>query len=426
MAEDPRESGSGAEVELPDADGDEDFTVSRFKTKYAAFAVIAAVVVFILLILWVFTGREARIRSVPVLEKAWIVSRLEGEDIATDEPKLVADGRGVMLYLIAYGLDKNDGNYYYYTESPTDKLPRIVIGGKEIPAEKVKTFDFLDTKSIVNWYKMEVSPHFYRDVGRSIPERLFWTESRKHQMGNRWWAIADVRADLFTHYHYDYVGTMRFTADVMTFHARDPELQYSNIKIVGGDSPQPGALPPGAHRITIIPPQRTGLDRSYRAYFNLFSWEDHANIAAAGELTEAFLGGSSRSILIGAMRLLGYDVAYDDPSFLLNHCTRIYANVTLDQFSYFRPQGNESEVILYDEGGVQPGDIIVSGDRYLVLVGNGNEMPEPEQGALTGDDPVLDAYNGLVVPTFARVLEGDQVPIEIWRFKPLARTASGD
>jgi hypothetical protein len=426
MAEDPNEGRRAGNVELPERKKEEDLGISRFKVKSAVFIVVAATVAFILLILWLFLGREARIQAVPVLEKAWIVSRLEGEDIATDKPKLVSDGRGVMLYLVAYGLDRTNGNHYYYTETPTDKLPRIVIGGREIQAEQVRPFEFLDAMSIVGWYKLEVSPHFFRDVGRPIWERLFWTDSRKHNMGNRWWAIADVRADLFTDYHYDYVGTMRFTADVLTFHARDPELVYSNIKTEGSKPAQPGGMPPGAHRITIIPPQRSGLDRTYRAFFNLFVWEEQQSPTSAGELTEAFLGGNSRSILIGSMRLLGYEVAYDDPEFLEKYCRRLYADVTLDQFGFFRPGGRGDEVILYGESGVQPGDILVTGNRYLVLVQNGNEMAEPEEGALTSDDQVLDAYNGLVVPTFARVLEKEQGPIEIWRLKPVESTTPVD
>lgn len=425
MADDKWKSGPGPDVELPDTEKDGDYTASRFKVKYAIWTVAAAAVFFIILILWIFSGRAERIRSVPVLEKAWIVSRLEGENIATELPKFVDDGRGVMLYLVAYGLDKTENKHFYYTENPSDEPLRVIIGGKEIPQDQLRTFSFIDTMSMVGWYKIEVSPYFYRDVGRDIPHRLFWTESRKHKMGDRWWTIADVRADLFTDYHFDYVGTMRYTADVMVFHARDPELIFSNIKAEGAKSEIPGALPPGAHRITMLPDRRSGLDRTYRAFFNLFAFEDHPDPAEAGALTEAFLGGSSRSILIGAMRLLGYDVAYDDPAFLEKVADRVMSGVTIDSFSYFRPAGDDEGFILYGEEGVQPGDILVRGGRYLVLSRNGDEMPEPESGALTGDDVVLDAYNALVIETFAKVLERGVEPIEIWRLRPLESAAAG-
>ncbi len=424
MADDKLRSEPGPDVELPE--DKEDYTASRFKAKYAIWTVAAAAVVFILLISWIMAGREERIRSVPEMEKAWIVSRLEGDGIATDEPKFVEDGRGVMLYLVAYGLDKTEDKHFYYTESPTDELPRIFIGGQEIERDQLRRFDFVDAMSLVGWYKLEVSPHFYRDSGRSISERLFWTESRKHQMGNRWWTIADVRADLFTDYHFDYVGTMRYKADLQVFHARDPELLFSNIKAEGWEAEVPGEIPPGAHLITILPARRGGLDKTYRAFFNLFAFENQPDDAAAGALTESFLGGSSRSILIGALRLLGYDVSYEDPAFLEKVADRVMSGVTIDSFAYFRPAGDEEGFILYGDGGVEPGDIIVKGNRYLVLVRNGDEMPEPETGALTGDDPVLDAYNALVIETFAKVLErGGDEPIEIWRLRPRESAAAG-
>jgi len=405
------------DIELPDKDisvniiggGLGRFTVGTF---------IAAVFIFAAFVVWYLWGREAIIRSVPKLERAWIVSRLEGEEIATDEPKLIRDGRGVMLYLVAYGLDQTTGEYNYYMESPADKLPRVVIGGEEIPRDRLHRFGFLETDSVVNWYKIEVSHQFYRDVSRSVPERLFWTKSLKHKMGNRWWAIADVRADFFKNYHYDFVGTMHFTADLMVFHSRDPEGLYVNLYSEGSKPEAPGLMPPGAHRITVIPTNRQGLDASYRAYMNLFAFQDHSGGPDAATMTENFLGGDSRSILIGALRLLGYRVSYDDPDFLDRIGHRIFSDVTIDQFSFFRPNGDGNRVIPYGNDGVRTGDVIVQGDRYAVLVRNEQGPLEPESGALTGDDLVLDAYNQLVMETYARIFEGSDKPIEIWRLDP--------
>ena len=411
------------DVELPD-EVDREKSFRRYGGKAAAITLLVALVASVAMVAWFMMGREAQVRRVPQFEKAWIVSRLEGESVADDQPKTIRDGRGVMLYLIAYGVDRVTGEGSYYMESPADELPRVVIEGEEVPPERLRIFDMIDARSFVQWYKLEVSPHFYKDTARPMPERLYWTESRKHKMGNRWWAIADVRADLFTSYHYDYVGTMHYTADLLVFHARDPEGVYADLSTEGAEPALPGGLPPGAHRITIIPPNREGLDSTYRAYLNLFAYQEQESPAAAGEKTEAFTGGDSRSILIGALRLLGYDVDYADEGFLEKVATRLYANISVDQFSYFRPDGDERRVIPYrGEGRVRTGDIIVSGDRYAVLVSNEWGPAEPEMGALNTDDVILDAYNNLVLQTFARVLE-DGEPMEIWRLNPLPASSA--
>ena len=418
----PEYDGNPTGVELPDKEGGEK-PYKRYSGKAAAWTLVIALAACVVLILWFMAGREEQVRRVPQFEKAWIVSRLEGEASADDQPKTVSDGRGVMLYMVAYGLDRTSGEHYYYIENPSDEIPRVIIEGNEVPPDRLRIFNHVDAKSFVQWYKLEVSPHFYKDTAKPLKQRLFWTESRKHKMGNRWWAIADVRADLFTSYHFDYVGTMRYVADLEVFPSRDPGEVYADLSSEGSKPAEPGKIPPGAHRITIIPRERSGLDATYRAYMNLLAFQGQWSAAEAGELTEAFSGGDSRSILIGAMRLLGYDVDYEDEAFLENYCTRLYGNINIDSFGYFRPDGDDQRAIYYGDEGVRAGDIIVSGDRYTVLVSNEWGPAEPEIGALNTDDVVLDAYNNLVLQTFARVLE-DRGPMEVWRLNPLPEEAA--
>jgi len=411
-------------------EGDRDSTLDtavrglRGKIFFWAGLLLVAVIAAVSLLL--SFGREEILRSIPVVERAWIVSRLEGEEIADDLPKTVLDGRGVMLYLVAYGLDRTDGEYYYYTDSPEPELPRVVIGDSEIPPDRLRRFEFLDVGSLVGWYKIEASPQLLLSSSRPARERLFWTESRISRMGDRWWTIADVRPDLYP-YHYDYIGTMRFVADVQAFHMRREGEPYFDLRSEGASPETPGGLPPGAHRITVMPSPHyhSGLDRTYRAYFNLLAHQDHAGGPSARELTEAYTGGDSRSILTGALRELGYDVSYDDPLLLDRIARRVYDELTLDEFLFFRDPRAPGETIPYSERGVMPGDIFVQGDRFVVLVGDGDEG-RPRGGVLSGDDLVLDAYDNLVRQTFAEILAESEEPIRIWRLRPLEEIRARD
>lgn len=393
--------------------------------KVIFWLLIIAIGLFIVTAFMVFRGREEIVRSVPELKEAWIVSRLEGADVASDEPRTVGDGKGVMLFLVAYGFDRIAEENFYYTNSPADELPRVVIAGQEIPKEKLRRFEFYDTKSLVEWYKIEVSPFFFRDSSRDFNQRLYWTESRKHNMGDGWWAIADVRADLFTRYHYDFVGTMRYTANLTVFPERGPSTEiYSQVSTDGEDEIPPGSIPTGAHRVTMIPHYRDGLDATYRAFFNLMGYQDHSNGSSPAEMTRLFMGGDSKSILIGALRLLGYDAVYDDPLFLEKVADRVLDGITADEvaneqgISFFRKPDEPTQLLPIGDSGIMPGDVIVQGDRYVVFVGDGSSQG-PQGGSFSNDDRVLDAYDSMVIETRARILEEEEAPFQIWRLRPL-------
>jgi hypothetical protein len=415
-------------VELPDADsGDELFsrTARGLNSKVIIVSVLVAVGLFALFALLFFKGKEDVIASIPRFEKAWVLSRLEGENVATDEPKTVLDGRGVMLYFLAYGIDPVTGQGWYFTEHPEVQLPRFVIGGKEIPAEQVKTFEYIDARAVVYWFKYEVSPHFLSDVTKPFSERIYFTDSRKHRMGTRMWAFADVRSDL-NQYHYDYVGTAWFVAEADVLSTSVTGKLYTSVTAEGFKPEAPGKVPAGAHRITMLPPFRSGLDRYYRAWFNTLAYQEREGADDAADAAGSFKGGDSRSILIGALRLMGHGVDWNDREFLPKVADQLYEYVAIDDFSYFRPGGDGSRIIPWGEGGVQSGDIVVQGDRYLVLVRNSPDPNEPKGGALTGDDVALDAWNNLVRSSYAHVLEKEERPIEIWRPRPVSEPVQAD
>lgn len=416
------------DIEMPDTGGDDELftkTAKGLNSKVILVALLVAAGLFAIFAVLFFKGKEAVIASIPVFEKAWVLSRVEGEDRATDEPKTVTDGRGVILYFLAYGVDKKSGEGFYFTEHPDGPLPRFIIGGTEIPADRIRIFEYIDARAIVYWYKYEVSPYFLSDATKPFAQRLYYTDSRKHRMGSRMWAIADVRNDLNA-YHYDYVGSMYFVAEADVISTSIPDKVYCSVTSEGFKPDSLGAIPPGALRITVLPPFRDGLDRYYRAWFNTLAFQNREGTMEAALATERFQGGDSRSVLIGALRLMGYNVGWDDPDFLAKAADRTFDRVTIDTFSYFRPNGDERQVIPWGVDGVRAGDILVQGDRYLVLVRNSPDPNEPAGGVLTGDDVVLDAWNNLVRSSFAHVLEKDETPIQIWRPRPVPDQKQAD
>lgn len=403
------------DVELPDPD-QETTPVAMFglRTKILIGTLGAAALLFLSIAFLLTKGKEQIIASIPKMEKAWILSRVEGESIASDQPKTVLDGRGVMLYMVVYGRDEVAGESFYYLNAPTDDPLTLVIEGDEVPADKIREFSFVDTKSIVYWYKVELHPQFLARKRVPISERIYWTDSRKHNMGKLWWAIADVRSDISS-YHYDYVGSMYYYAELEVFDSDDPDKVHALVKTIDESKNETGKIPVDSHRITMIPSYRTGLDSFYRAYFNLVAHQENENQLQNYESTDQFQGGNSQSILTGALKLMGHDIDPGDSEFLETSSDLIFDNVTLDSFLYFRKATSEAVPIPYGEGGVQNGDIIVRGDRYMVLVGNTPSDDEPKGGVLTGDDVVLDAWNGFVRETYAHFLEEQKGPIQIWR-----------
>jgi len=407
--------------QAPDEAGVQDSTLGialkGIRIKAIFLTICGAIALFLLILVVFHLHKEGVRRSVPKIERVVILSRVEGEDFASDEPKIVKDGRGVMLYLVAYGYDETRDQHYYYTKVADDFWPRFVIDGEEIASERIRPFDFYDTDGAISWLKIEARDTNYRDVSKPMPERLFWTESNVHFMGNNWWAIADVRPDIIQFYHFDFVGTMRFVAKLQIYNTNDVYEVFQKIYSTGARPARPGELPPGGHRITIWGEGASELERAYRGFFNILAYEGGYKGESAAELTEMFAGGNSRSILIGALRQLGRDVSYDDTDFLERVAERVYEDLFVDEFLYFRKTEAPDEYIPYGSEGVRPGDIIVRGDRYAILIGNEQSGDEPEGGALTGDDLILDAYNKMVGPDFCHVFQDGEEPIEVWRLR---------
>jgi len=414
------ENNTFSEVEMPD-DHSSGYRSANdgISARYVVYFIVAIALVISAGFFWLIGKTEETIvESVPEIENIHILSRLEGEDLATDEDKLVKDGRGVMLHLVAYGYDKVSDAWYYYTDSPPKTpLPRLQINGEIIPREQVRRFDFFNVLSVVYWYKWEVTPNFAGDRSFPFLKQAHRTRAQKHTMDNNWWALADVRNDLIQ-VNYEYAGTVHLTAKLQVFPESDINKLMADITTEGSEIPEGKLFPERYHRITRIPVYRQGLNATYRAFFNLFAYQDMAeNGFDPMTATERFEGGTSKSILIGAMRLANMSVEYtEDNSFLEERAVLLFDNLTMDEFEFFRLPGDESTIIPYADNGVRLGDILVIGDRYMVLAKNNTEN-EPVTGALTGDDLVLDAYNSVIRPLDIEQIYkamGEQ-PLQVWR-----------
>ena len=407
------------DVEMP-----EEERPSGKPVRFSRGSMVGMIVFFVGLVLaaitmlWMNAGTEEVIASRPEINNIWIVSRVEGENIATDRDKTVTDGRAVMLYLVARGYDKTEDKTFYYMSPPNKQLIDVEIEGKKIPKEEIVIYDFIRTKTLVYWQKVELNGTRINNKRLSNQEKVSWTRSRKHRMGSKWWVIADVRSDI-KQYHFDYVGTMRFTAELEAFNSKDHREVFSAVNTVTKTDEIPGRIPSQAHRITLLPGYREGLDRAYRAFFNTFAFQDQKDDANLAEVTESFEGGNSRSILIGAIKLMGYDVDYEDDDFLNKVAEKRFDDVTIDDFNFFRV--GDDQPIPVGEEGIRDGDIIKVGERYMVFVRNDPSANDStENGRLNDDDFVLDAWNDVVRQSRLIGIIKKGLPktgIEIWRLK---------
>lgn len=414
-----KENKTPLDIEMPEAE-----EVDGKQVRFSGGSMIGMIIFFVGLVgaaiasLWLFAGTEEHIASRPDIEKIWIVSRVEGEAIATDQDKTVKDGRAVMLYLIARGYDQTEKKNFYYMDPPDGVFFDVELEGKIIPKEEIVKYEFLRTKSLVYWQKVELNGGRLNNKKLANYEKVSWTKSRKHRMGNKWWAIADVRSDI-KQYHFDYVGTMHFIAQLETFNSRDHLEVFNDLSSISVEDGKIGKIPSQAHRLTMLPGYRQGLDSAYRAFFNTFAFQDQKGDVDLAAVSSSFEGGNSRSILIAAIRLLGYEVSFDDPDFLEKVAVKRYQSVMVDSFNYLRP--NENEVIPVGDDGIRAGDIIKAGERYMVFVRNDPSANDStKNGVLNDDDFVLDAWNDVVRQRrLISAIEG-KLPkenIEIWRLK---------
>lgn len=432
MAENP-ETPEATAMENQAQDATLDVAVKGMRGKVVLWTIlaaagIAAVTVFVL---WFFVQESF---VVPEFEKGWIVSRVEGSNVASTDPSIASDGKGIMLYLVLYGHDKVEDEYYYYMRPPGEEegFPRLFIEGEEIPPDRIRRFDLENVDSMVVWYKIELSPSVcFSKPGdtEDFAERVFWSKSNLHHMGDRWWAVADVRPDLYRtylerdvrlfaqKYLYDFLGTNHFVAKIHVYHSEEDEV-YARLETVGASAETNGEMPPGAHRITILP-HTNSLAGAYYAYLNMFAYETEHGPASqrARESAKSIRGGDSRSVLIGALNLiLGFEVSYDEPEFLEAVAEKLYSGVFVDD-DFFRTRDNPTEAILFGEDGLRPGDILVAGDRYMVLVGPDERLKESRLVPLTSDGVVFDAYNDIVMMRKLDFITPDQ-SLEIWRLLP--------
>jgi hypothetical protein len=420
-----------------------EFAVRGIRSKVAFWTVVVALVLVVIIVVpfWLFVQQE--LPDVPDIKEAWIVSRIEGTDVASTEPKIARDGLGVMLYIVAYGYDEKKNDYFYYMKPAKEEaeLPRLIIEGEEIPPGKIRVFDVRGVECISFWYKVEISPTIVFDNNIPLAERQYWQKTPMQHTKDRWWAVADVRSDRYRmhleqdkdlparNYLYEHVGTNYFVASLVVYDKERKDVTYARMKTNGAEPETEGGLPPGAHRVTILPQNERGPGSAYRAFLNLYAYQEDSPEPSqrAIEMARSFTGGDSRSVLIAALRLyFGNGVSFEDMDFLVKIADRIYDAVCAEpDFGFVRSLNKPDQPVPINGDGIRAGDILVMGDRYMVFAGENEYEIEPFKGYFNTRDLVYDAYNDFVKKRPLDFIVSESDRLQVWRLKRAGESGSG-
>ena len=346
---------------------------------------LVALVLFGLFIVFYYATIHIAPERVPTFEQAWVVSQLAGEEIASNEPKLVKKGEPIKLYTVIAGKKYNREELTYFTNAPA-----LILDGRIIPPDKIEHWQRRWGVVKVLWFKIDTEKETYIPAEEGLIPTIAYHEEYFSEWGFSWDKIVEVTPELdlnpFTQelkVRQDY-GTIRFKVQALIYTKDNPVIPLRKVNSPGKEAVEQLGIQDRVTRLSIS--DRDSLLGYYRAFYNLPYINLNEPPEVEGYRIENFIGGNSLNYLLGALKLMGYKgLKFSNLEELYKITEELFSEVIPDPQGFYIQVSQPRQRIRFGPGGVQVGDIILSGSHGGII--SADRSPE---GAPNG---YLDSYD---------------------------------
>ena len=340
--------------------------------------VAAALVVVAVVLVW--PGVEEGLAPEPV--RAFAAVEEEGSGTAVAGVVEMEEGTAFRVHAVLEARGRG-GETVYYTEAPG-----LVIGGEEVPAERIRRWDRRATVRVL-WFTVEgVVPYIELGEGEDL-SRFRFEGFFRPEWGTDWSVAGElepandarlVREDRQGRLPF---GTQRYQARIEVYPVADDQVPRERFESPG---PADVMADPGAFPTAVV--TLPGAAAPASAVFGLTGIEPPPG--AGAEMQTELLRMTRERLAFGRLALLRS---------ILDAAGRVSGGGA--------PADLEWSLIDLDAGppwgleGVASGDLLRVGERFVVLY-----RDEGTAGALDRDDLCFDYARGSVVRPLARVFGG--------------------
>lgn len=340
--------------------------------------VVAAMVAVAVVLLW--PGVEEKLAPEPV--RAFAAVEAEGSGTAVVGVVEMEEGTPFRVHAVLEARGRG-GETVYYTEAE-----RLVIGGDEVPAERIRRWDRRATVRVL-WFTVEgVVPYMELEEGQDLSRFRFEAFFRP-EWGTAWSVPGELEpandARLVREERQGRLpfGTQRYQARIELYPLAEDRVPRERFESAGPDAVM--EAPEGFPTAVVTLP---GVAGPASAVFGLTGIEPPPG--AGSEVHAELVRMTRERLAFGRLALLRsiLDAAARGPGGGVSADLE-WSLIDLDAGPAWGP------------GGVATGDLLRVGERFVVLY-----RDEGTRGVLDRDDLCFDYARGSVVRSLARVFEG--------------------
>ena len=306
-------------------------------------------------------------KRVPTFEQAWVASQAVGEKIASNEPKLLKKGETIRLYAVIAGKKHNQKEQTYFTNAPGLKLD-----GEIIPPDKIENWQRRWGVVKVLWFKIDTERDTYIPAQEGRVPTIAYNEDYQSEWGFSWDKIVEVAPEQDLNPFTQELkirqepGTMRFKIQALIYTKNNPVIPLRRVNSPGKEEADQFGIPDRVSRLSIS--DGDSLLGYYRAFYNLPYINLDEPPEVEGYRIEHFIGGNSFNYLLGTFKLMGYkDLKFGSLDELYRVTDRLFSEVVPDTQGFYHQTSQPHLRIRFGPGGVQVGDIILSGRQGGVI-----------------------------------------------------------
>lgn len=365
----------------------------------SSFLVLIAILIFIVLIaLYIFVLRITP-EEVPQFIKAWVVTQVSGDPVASNEPKVVSKDRRVKLYAVIAGRKKDSEEITYFTNAL-----QLRLDGKEISAKQIERWQKKWGNVKIIWSKIEPMMGSFTNATHPQNTKVLFRDIYCDEWPSIWESKADVNLSKpetppgvkepekseFEEFQQG-LGTMRYTIFAVLYWGENRVNPIRKAKSPGVEAADELGIKNEVTRLSIK--EDNSLLGAMRALHNIpyveYSEPQEKRIYRIQNL----IGFDSIGAVMAALILMGKkDLGNYDLESLQRLSNILHEDVYLSQEGFYYPAGKPNQKIRFASNGVKTGDFILSGSHIGAIVRDIGHEGLPN-GWLDYADSVLHCYN---------------------------------
>jgi len=365
----------------------------------SSFLVLIAILLFLgVIILYIFVLRITP-EEVPQFIKAWVVTQVSGDPVASNEPRVVSKDRKVKLYAVIACKKKGFEEITYFTN-----VLQLKLDGKEIPTERIERWQKKWGNVKIIWSKVEPMMGSFTNTTHPQDTKVLFRDNYCDEWPSIWESEAEVNLSEpeippgveepekseFAEFKQG-LGTMRYTIFAVLYWGENRVNPIRKAKSPGVEAANELGIKNEVTRLSVK--EDNSLVGTMRALHNIPYVEYNEAQEQRIYRIQNLIGFDSVGAVMAALMLRGRkELGNYDLEALIKAADTLHEDVYLSQEGFYYPTGKPNQKIRFGSNGIRTGDLILSGSHVGVIVRDIGSEGLPN-GWLDYADSVLHCYN---------------------------------